>query len=377
MSDRPAVLDTPSADTSAAAPLDTALRRVALRVRGRDTLGAVAIPAAAVLVSVAVGALLMWAQGIPALSAYGSVVEGSLGTSRALTSTAVAATPLVLIGLGVALAYRAGLITIGAEGQYVIGAVVSVAVATTGAVSSLPPALAVTAAAVTAAVSGAVWSGMTAVLNSRFGASVVITSLLLNYVAAAVLAWAVRVGVRDPDAFTPQTPPIGTAALADLPGTRLHAGVVLTLALVLVMAVLAGRTRLGYRADVMGASPEVLRTNEIAPRRLALVVLAVAGAFAGLAGYVQVAGVTTTVTGSFATGLGFTAIMVALLGRLRPAGVLVAGFVMAALSVGFDSAGRAYDIPSTTSTIVQALTVLLFVLGDALMERRKRKRGRS
>jgi general nucleoside transport system permease protein len=221
-------------------------------------------------------------------------------------------------------------------------------------------------------VGGAVWSGLSAVLLNRFKASIVITSILLNYLAFALLAWAVRVGVRDEASFTPKSLPIGDAALPDLGGSGLHMGAVLAVLAVPVVAVLLSRTRFGLRIAVMGSSPGVLQTNEIGSARMTLSVLGCAGALAGLAGYVQVAGVTTTLTPAFSTGLGFTAIMVALLGRLHPVGVFVAAIAMAVISVGFDAASRVFVIPSSTSTIVQVLIVIFFVVGETVAHRRSR-----
>jgi simple sugar transport system permease protein len=210
---------------------------------------------------------------------------------------------------------------------------------------------------------------------ARFGASVVITSLLLNYVAAAALAWAVRVGIRDPDSFTPQSRPVGDAALPDIPGTAIHLGFFFALLAVPALAVVLRRTRFGFRVEVLGANPEALAVNEARPAWTRFAVLALAGSLAGLAGFVEVAGTTGRMTPAFATGYGFTAIIVALLGRLRPLGVLVAGLLLAALTVGFDEAERVFIIPSSTVGVIQALIVVFFVAGEAL-SRRPGRRGR-
>jgi simple sugar transport system permease protein len=330
------------------------------------------IPLGSVLAALVVGGVLMQLEGGAAGSAYWEVVRGALGSVRGLRNTATVATPLVLLGLGIALAYRAKLFTIGSEGQFVVGGLGAVAWATSGLANGLPAALLIPTSALAGMVSGAVWSAVSAVLLNRFKASIVITSILLNYLATALLAWAVRVGVRDADSFTPKSRPIGDAALPSIGGSGLHAGAVVALVAVAVVAVLLSRTLFGLRIAVMGSSPGVLQTNEIGAGRMTLAVLAVAGAMAGLAGYAQVAGVTTTLTPAFSTGLGFTAIMVALLGRLHPVGVLVAAIAMAIITVGFDAASRVFVIPSSTSTVVQVLIVLFFVVGETLAHRKRR-----
>ncbi|WP_129668685.1 ABC transporter permease [Phytoactinopolyspora endophytica] len=332
----------------------------------------VLIPLASVAAALVAGGVLMQLQGVAAGSAYGEVLTGALGSTRALRNTSTAATPLVLLALGVALAYRAKLFTIGSEGQFVVGGLAALAWATSGLADGLPAALLVGTAAIAGMAGGAVWSGLSAVMLNRFKASVVITSILLNYLAIALLTWAVRVGVRNDESFTPKSLPIGDAALPDIGGSGPHAGVVVALLAVPVVAVALNRTRFGLRIAVMGSSPGVLRTNEVSTGRMTLGVLACAGALAGLAGYVQVAGVATTMTPAFSTGLGFTAIMVALLGRLHPVGALMAAVAMAAISVGFDSAARVFTIPSSTSTVVQVLIVFFFVIGETLAHRRRR-----
>jgi ABC-type uncharacterized transport system permease subunit len=192
-------------------------------------------------------------------------------------------------------------------------------------------------------------------------------------VAAAVLAWAVRAGVHDPASVTPQTRAIGAAALPEFAGTGIHLGFFLALLAVPVLAGVLRRTRFGFRVDVLGADPDVLGATETRPARTRFAVLAVAGAFAGLAGFVEVAGVTGRMTPAFATGYGFTAIIVALLGRLRPLGVLVAGLLLAGLTVGFEQAERIWAIPSATGGVVQALIIVFLVAGDALSRRPRRR----
>jgi len=337
--------------------------------RRHRLVAAIGVPVAALVVALVAGGILMGVEGVAPMSVYGEVLRGVFVLDGGLRDTAVVATPLLLLGLGLAVAYRARVFTIGAEGQYIVGAVAATGWATAEGVRGWPGPVLVLTSLMVAVAAGACWAAVTAGLNARFGASVVITSLLLNYVAAALLAWAVRVGIRDPGAFTPQSRPIGAAGLPEVPGPAIHLGFVLALAAVPLAGVLLARSRFGYRVEVLGAGKEVLGAGEARPARVTLAVLAVCGALAGLAGYVEVAGVTERVTPDFATGYGYTAIIVALLGRLRPTGVLIAAFALAALSTGFDAAERGYEIPSSTAGVVQALVVVFFVAGDALAHR--------
>ena len=245
--------------------------------------------------------------------------------NRGLSNTAVAATPLIFMGLGLAIAYRARLFTIGAEGQFVLGAVAAIAFATAGGLRDLPG---------LAARPGvhrrrrrrrrSLWSSISAVLGNRFNTSIVISSLLLTYVATAIMQWVIRVGIKDPESFVPASRVIGDAALPTVPGLDVHLGFVLAVALVPLAWVVVSRSRFGFRVDVIGHNPIALRANEVSTGRMLVAVLAIVGALSGIAGYVQVAGVTSRINAEFSVGYGFTAIIVALLGRLHPVGVLIA-----------------------------------------------------
>jgi simple sugar transport system permease protein len=354
---------------SVLATADEALGRLVRIEQRRSQVVSIVVPMAAVLAALSVGGVLMAVDGVAPLSVYGEVFRGVFVLDRGLADTAVQATPFVLLGLGLAVAYQARVVTIGAEGQYVVGAVVAVAWATADGVRELPGPVLVVSSVLVAAACGAVWAAVTGLLLARFGTSVVITGLLLNYVALALLAWAVRVGIKDPKAFTPQSRVIGDAALPIVPGLEVHLGFLLALVAVPVVALALARSRAGYRVAVLGDNADALSANETAVARTTLLVLVVCGALAGLAGYVQVAGVTTRLNPAFATGYGYTAIVVALLGRLRPIGVLVAGLGLSALTIGFDAAERTYEIQSSTVGVIQALIIVFFVAGDALAER--------
>jgi ABC-type uncharacterized transport system permease subunit len=353
-----------------AAVIDDALTRL-LRAERRQANGlAILVPLIAVLGALVVGAALIRVDGANPLTVYGEVWRGIFGTRFGRADTAIQATPLILLGLGLMLAYRAKVFTIGAEGQYLIGAVGSVAWATAGGIRDLPGPLLIVTSMIVGAICGALWGAVPGVLNARFGTSVVIASLLLNYIGAATLAWAVRVGIRDPAGFVSQSRVVGRASVPLLGSSRVHLGFLIALAVVPLLSVLLRRSRIGLRMDVLGDNPEALAANETPPARMVLLVLLGCGALAGLAGFLQVSGVTARVNSSFGAGYGFTAIVVALLGRLRPVGILLAALGISALTIGFEVAERKYQVPSATVGVIQALIVVFFVAGDALASRR-------
>ena len=353
------VLDLDSAVAGAVTPSRaSAMRRLAPLV-----------PVAAVLAALLVGAALIIIEGAPPLDVYRTVVRGVTSSSFGWRDTLVQATPLATIGIGLAVAYRARVFTIGAEGQYLIGATAATAVVTAPALVELPGAVLVPLGVVVAIAAGAAWSGISAGLNSRFGTSVVISSLLLNYVAAAVLAWAIRTTIRDPDGFVPQSRPLGGAVLGTMPGVDVHAGVLAVVVLLPVTAIALTRTRAGFLVDIHGHNPDALDAHEAPRRRVLWGVLLACGAIAGLAGFVQTAGVTERLTADAGVGYGFTAIVVAVLGRLRPLGVVIAALLLAAMTIGFESAEREFGLPASLVGIIEALIVLFIVVGDGMLVR--------
>ena len=225
----------------------------------RRLVSTIGVPVGAVLASLLVGAVLIALEGSNPLAVYAEVFRGVFVENRGLRNTAIGATPLVLMGCGLAIAYRSSLYTIGAEGQYVIGAVAATAWATAGGVRDLPSPLLIIGCLVIAAIAGSAWSCISAALNTRFGTNIVISSLLLTYVGLAIMQWAIRVGIRDPESFIPASRMIGDAALPIVPGLNTHLGFVIALVVVPVLTVVMSRTRFGYRADVLGHNPQRAR----------------------------------------------------------------------------------------------------------------------
>lgn len=350
--------------------VDRALAQLVANERRQAAVVRFAVPLVAVLGALLVGAILIGIEGLNPLTIYGEAFKGVFSSRFGFADTAIQATPLILLGLGLMIAYRAKVFTIGAEGQYLVGAVAAVAWATAGGIRDLPGPILIVTAMIVGAVAGAAWGVIPGILQARFGTSVVITSLLLNYVGAAILAWAVRVAIRDPKGFVPQSRLVGKAAVPLLGSSRTHLGFLIAVALVPLCAVVLNRTRAGFRVDVLGDNPEALASNELPSTRVVAGVLLACGAVAGLAGFLQVSGVTSRINPEFGVGYGFTAIVVALLGRLRPWGVLIAALGLSGLTIGFEVAQRTYQVPSSTVGVIEALIVLFFVAGDALAGRR-------
>lgn len=329
------------------------------------------VPVGAVVVALLVGAIVIAIEGHAPLEVYGSMVEGVTGSRFGWRDTLTRACPVVLIAIGLSFAYRARVYNIGPEGQLLVGATAATAWAT-GPAAALPGPLLVVTSIALGAVAGAAWAGLAAWFGNRFGASVVISTLLLVYVAEALLAYAVRVPLKDPSGILPQSRVLGGAELPVIGDVRLHVGVLIAAAVAPVAWVVLQRTRFGFRVRAMGHNADALEANELPASRIATRVLLLSGGLAGVAGYIQVAGVQGRLIQGLSPGFGFAAITVALVGRLHPVGVVVSGVLLSAMLIGAESAQREYALPVSAVSMLQALVVVLVVCGDALANRRWR-----
>jgi len=292
------------------------------------------------------------------------------GETLALVSDVlVRATPLALTGLAVAIAFRGGVWNIGADGQFLAGATLAAWIGVTlGAThAALPIALLAGAAA------GAVWAGIAGVLRSRFGVLEVISTIMLNFVAAFGVSYLVRGPLQEPTHVYPQTSSIGTAAELPVlvPGTRIHAGVLIALALAMVAWWAMRHTAAGFRLRATGANPFAARSAGLVDaERVTMRAFLLSGALAGLAGAVEVCGVTYALYENLSPGYGYTAIAVALLARLNPIGTFVAAILFGALEVAASALQREAAIPSTTATVVEAVVILTVITVAAWRARR-------
>lgn len=322
-------------------------------------------PLAAIASALALSAVLLALLGADPLRALLALADGALGDRIALANTLVRAGPLVLIGLAVAVAFRCGLWNIGGEGQLYVGALAATAVATG---LDLPFVLFFALAAGVAA--GAGWAGVAAVLRVSRGVSEVLSTLMLNFIAILAVAWAVHGPLQEVAAGYPQSDALPDAArLWTWPGlVRVHAGLLFALVLPALLWLLMFRSAAGLRLRAMGLSPEAARYAGVSPARETVRVLLLSGGLAGLAGALEICGVTGRLFQNLSPGYGFTAIAVALLARLHPIAVLPSALFFAALASGSGAMQRVADVPSVTVQVIEAL-VILFSVGFALPRR--------
>jgi general nucleoside transport system permease protein len=332
------------------------------------SLGRLLLPLAGAVLALAIGAVLIALAGVDPIRAYGVMLRGAFGGARQWTETLLQATPLLIIGLGLTVAFRSRVWNIGAEGQYYIGALFGSIVGLT--FTAWPSWLLVPGMLLAGLVGGLLWSSIAGLLHVRRGMNVIISTLLLNYVAILFVQYMVRVPLRDPQGFLPQTARFVRAAqMPTIFGTRLHIGVLIAILLVGLIYLFLWRTPWGFRLRAVGSSASVARAVGISVPRNILVALAASGALAGMAGIIEVSHAYGRLGGAISGGYGFSAILVALLGGLQPVGVLVAAVLFSALTIGAEALHVSLQVPSAVAQVIQALVVLFVIGGNALTQR--------
>ncbi|MDY0059670.1 MAG: ABC transporter permease [Myxococcota bacterium] len=325
----------------------------------------------AVLVAVLAGALLFAGAGAPPLAALGLLVTEPFGSGYGLAETLVRTVPLACCGLAVAFARQANLWNIGAEGQLMIGALGASWLPLAG--PPLPEAGQWPLLLLAGALSGACWGGIAALLRAFRGVNEILSTLMLNYVGISLVEGLVHGPWKGADGF-PYTDFFGPGWRLPLLTGRVHAGLLGVIALAVVLHLLLARTRLGLELRVVGAAPETARTSGIPVRTRLVLALTLGGAFAGLAGALEVAGVEGRLHGGLAQGVGYTAILVAFLARGNLLAVLPTALALAALTVGGDGVQMAYPgVSAATVLVFQGLLLLLVLLGGRLAGFRLRR----
>ena len=283
----------------------------------------------------------------------------------------VRSVPLILTGLAVGLSFRAGVFNLGAEGQLLVGAAASAAVSIK--LSGLTGFLVLPAALTAGAIAGALWAALAAELKRRFHVLEIISTIMLNFVAIHLVSFLVRGPMQEPTHIYPQT--VTIAENARLPiivaDTRLHAGFIIALALAFLLSWIFKRTEVGFRIRAVGASPRAAESSAmIDVRRISWAVFCVSGAIAGLAGAIEVNGVTFALYENISPGYGYTAIAVALIAGLNPLGIIVSGIFFGSLETAASALQRDFAIPSSIAGMIEA-SFILAMLGFAAVRKRQ------
>ncbi len=336
----------------------------------RSAVIAVASPLIAIALSLVTIAIVFAILGKNPFEALWVYFVEPLTDGFSLQEIAVKATPLVMIAVGLALCYIANIWNIGAEGQFIVGAVCGswLAVRTNG--TDVGPWL-LPAMLILGALGGALYALIPAICRVYFGASEILTSLMLVYIADFGMDYLVRGPWRDPQGMNfPTTAAFDPAAsvptLFEGAG-RLHAGSVIALIVVMLVTVLLGRMIMGFEIRLVGAAPKAARFSGFSTDRLVLFTFAVSGALAGLAGIIEVAGPIGHLDPGVSSGYGFTAIIVAFLGRLNPVGILIAGLFLALTFIGGEGAQISLKVPLDLTKVFQGILLFYVLACDSLI----------
>ena len=334
-------------------------------------------PVAAVVLTMVVGAIIFSLIGYDGIGAVREIFLTPLTNSYKWQDLGVKAAPLIIIGVGLSIAYRANVWNIGAEGQYVVGGLAGtwVALATHGLNGPWILPLMVLAGVV----GGMAYAAIPALLRTRLNVNEILTSLMLTYASVQLIYYLIRAPWKDPMGMGfPQTRLFAEAARLPtiLPGTIVHLGVPIAVLVALVAWFIMSRSVFGYQMRVVGTAPHAARYGGFSENKTIWLAMLVSGGLAGLAGVLEVAGPFQRMVPGFPTNYGFTAIIVAFLGRLNPLGVIFAGLVMAITFVGGEVAQTTIGLPNAATGIFQAM-VLFFLLGGDLLVRYRVRRVHS
>ncbi len=334
----------------------------------------------AAVLALAVFALLatiLALSGFAVGPALGALVGGAVGSPYAIFSaTLVRATPLILTGLAVALAFQGGILNIGAEGQLLAGAAVAAAVALAGGNALGGGALLL--ALLASAAGGAAWAAIPAWLRRRFGVLEVISTIMMNFVALYAVGYLVRGPLQEPTKVYPQTSslPAATHLPILIPGTRLHVGFAIAVMAAAGAWYVVQHLAAGFRLRVVGANPDAAASaGGIDVAAVSMRTFLLSGAIAGLAGGVELTGVTYALYENISPGYGYTAIAVALLAGLHPGLVIASGIFLGALEAGAAAMQREAGVPLVVVSVVEASIILAIVGGRALVARQQRRAG--
>lgn len=334
-----------------------------------QALVSIGAPVLGCLIGLVIGAFLILLANADPIGAYGTMLKGAFGGERQITETLLKAAPLLLIALGLTIAFRAKIWNIGAEGQYYMGALAGGLVALY--LTDLPRILLIPLMLLAAVVGGMVWAYVAAFLKVRTGMNEIISTLMLNYIAILLMEYLARGPLQEPGGYLPVSAQFDKVTrLPTMFGTRVHIGILIAALLVPIIYTLLWSTPLGFRVRAVGSRASVARYAGINVKKIIVFVLVASGGIAGMAGIIEVATLHTRLKAGISSGYGFSAILVALLGRMNPIGVTVAAVFFAALIIGSEAMHVVYGLPVSLADAIQAIIVLSVLAVDAIARRR-------
>ncbi len=343
---------------------EAAEKRFVLEQQGIERAIRIATPFVSVAIAMLIGSVIILLSGKSPIAAYSAMITGAFGGPRQIGETLLRATPLIFTGLAVAYGFRAGLFNIGAEGQLFLGGLAAAFVGVK--LGGMPWAVSVPLAVLSAALAGAAWAFIPAVMKARIGAHEVITTMMFTYIGRYLVSWVINGPFKDKGAI-PQTPELPVASqlprisdiLPFVGQNRAHLGIVLGVLVAVFVWWILRYTVMGYEARAVGFNPNASETGGVSVSSTIIKSLCFSGALAGLAGAVEVMGVHHRLFDQFSSGFGFTGIAVALLAKNNPIGVLAAAVLFGSLSAGAGTMQLEADVSQKVITIIQGIIIFL------------------
>lgn len=350
---------------------------VSLRKVGRVTLS-VLIQLLGIVVGLAIGGALIASSGADPIEAYHAVVVGAFGDVYNFSETLVKATPILLAALGVIVAFRCSVWNIGSEGQLRMGALAATTLGIFAVGLPLPKWVLVPLMIAAGFLAGGAWGALAGWLKVRWNVNEIIGTIMLNFIASFFVNYMITHPLREPTGGgVPLTKPIAEAG--ELPrlfsnvliGARLHAGIVIALFSALLVYLFLWHTVPGYRIRAVGANPRAALLGGIDIGGSVVVAMLISGGLAGVGGMAEIAGLHYRLIEGFSPNYGATAILVALLGRSHPVGVVIASILFGGLIIGTDAMTRAVEVPGSIVFVLQGLIVLSMLAADLIAKRLK------
>lgn len=322
------------------------------------------IPVLSLLAALILGSLLVLISGGNPFTAYYSIAVGAFGSLYATTETLVKMTPLLFVAVGLSLAYSCRVWNIGAEGQIYLGALATAWLGIRFA--GIPSWFALILMIMASFLAGGLWGAIAGLLKSVFRVNEIIATIMMNFIAMYGVSYLIHNPLRDNSGYLPQTAlvPLEARFSTLISHTRLHTGIILALVSAVILYVILRKTVFGYQLRAVGSNPKASYVVGINVAYIYILTMGLSGGFAGLAGMGEVAGIHYRLIDNIAQGYGFTGIVVALLGRLNPLGIILASIFIASLQVGSDSMQRTQGLPSSLVVTIQGLIVLLVLVGE-------------
>lgn len=325
---------------------------------------------AGAVLGVAAGLAVIAATGVPPLEAAGALADAAFGSATRIEATINNTVPLLLVGLGAAVALQAGLFNLGGDGQILVAVLAAVVAGV--ALDGLPAPLLWAAVLAAAVAGGAAWGGLAGLLRAYRGVSEVVSTIMLNFVAIALVAYLARGPLLAPTSAFPQTRPLPDV-LAFPSAGPVSLAVALALAVAGAAWLVLYRTGIGLDLRAAGRNPRAAAVAGVAVARTRALALTVAGLLCGIAGLVSLIDVQRSVTPDFSPGFGFSGLMVALLGAMHPLGVVPAALFVGTLQTAGPALERELGVPGATVLIMEAGATLTAVALPHLIARRRRR----